>query len=331
MKSREVHLNEYLKGAPSASNYSVVEVDVPAPADGEVTVRNSYISVDPYMRGRMSGIKTYIDPFQIGAVMDGGAVGEVTASNFDGLEVGDHVMSMHGWREGYTKPGNSLMKIDTSILPAQAYLGVAGLTGMTAYVGLKRIINLQAGETLWMSAGAGAVGSVGAQFAKAMGATVIATAGGAEKCEYLKSIGVDHAIDYKATDNLADAIREVSPKGIDAYFENVGGPHFTAALETLTGRGRMAVCGMIHRYNDAEPSMIADNLTYIIGKSLKIEGFIVSDHMDIQGDFIKDLTEWMMAGKINPAETILEGIEKAPEAFTGLFEGKNTGKMLVKI
>ena len=331
MKSREVHLNEYLKGAPTAAHYSVVEVDVPAPGDGEVTVRNSFISVDPYMRGRMSGIKTYIDPFQIGTVMDGGAVGEVTESNFDGLKVGDHVMSMHGWREGYTKPGNTLMKIDASILPAQAYLGVAGLTGMTAYVGLKRIIKLQAGETLWMSAGAGAVGSVGSQFAKAMGATVIATAGGAEKCKYLKSIGVDHAIDYKATDNLVTAIREAAPNGIDAYFENVGGAHFTAALETLKGRGRMAVCGMIHRYNDSEPATITDNLTYIIGKSLKIEGFIVSDHMDIQPEFIKDLTEWMMAGKINAAETILEGIEKAPEAFLGLFEGKNTGKMLVKM
>jgi NADPH-dependent curcumin reductase CurA len=331
MKSREIHLNAYLKGAPKPANYSLVEADLPSPGEGEVTVRNHYISVDPYMRGRMSGIRTYIDPFKLNSVMEGGAVGEVVESNFDGLKPGDHVMSMFGWREGFTMPGKALMKIDTSILPAQAYLGVAGLTGMTAYVGLKRMIDLQDGETLWMSAGAGAVGSVGVQFAKAMGATVIATAGGSEKCDYLKSIGVDHAIDYKATDNLAQAIQAVAPKGVDAYFENVGGTHFTAALKVLNPKGRMAVCGMIQRYNDSQPGTITDNLTYIIGKSLKIQGFIVSDHMDMQPQFIKDLTSWMMAGKINPAETILEGIEKAPEAFTGLFEGKNTGKMLVKV
>jgi len=331
MKSREIHLNEYLKGAPKPENYSVVDADIPSPGDGEVTVKNLFISVDPYMRGRMSGIKTYIDPFPLGQVMEGGSVGEVVESNFDGLKPGDHVMSMFGWREAYCAPGKALMKIDTSILPPQAFLGVAGLTGMTAYVGLKRMIDLKEGETLWMSAGAGAVGSVGAQFAKAMGATVIATAGGADKCEYLKSIGVDHAIDYKNTDNLAAAIRDVAPKGVDAYFENVGGNHFTAALEVLKPKGRIAACGMIQNYNNATPSTITDNLTYIVGKSLKIQGFIVSDHLDIQPEFIKDLTAWMMAGKINPAETILEGIEKAPEAFTGLFEGRNTGKMLVKI
>lgn len=331
MKAREVHLNAYLKGAPSPDNYSVVEADVPEPAEGEVRVKNLFISVDPYMRGRMSGIRTYIDPFELGAVMEGGAVGEVVDSRFEGLNPGDHVMSMYGWREAYTKPGEALMKIDTSILPPQAYLGIAGLTGMTAYVGLKRMIDLQAGETLWMSAGAGAVGSAGIQFAKAMGAKVIATAGGADKCDYVKSIGADHAIDYKATDDLAGAIREVAPKGVDAYFENVGGTHFTAALETLAPKGRIAACGMIQRYNDSEQAQITDNLTYIVGKSLNIRGFIVSDHLDMQPEFVKDLTEWMMAGKINPAETILDGIDKAPEAFTGLFEGRNTGKMLVKI
>lgn len=331
MKSREIHLNQYLKGMPTPDNYSVVEADLPAPGEGEVLVKNLFISVDPYMRGRMSGIRTYIDPFQLGAVMEGGAVGEVVESNFDGLKPGDHVMSMFGWREGYVAPGKALMKIDTSILPPQAYLGIAGLTGMTAYVGLKRMVDLQAGETLWMSAGAGAVGSAGIQFAKAMGATVIATAGGADKCEYVKSIGADHAIDYKATDDLAGAIRAVAPKGVDCYFENVGGTHFTAALEVLAPKGRIAACGMIQRYNDADAATITDNLTYIVGKSLNIRGFIVSDHLDMQSNFIKDLTKWMMGGKINPAETILEGIEKTPEAFTGLFHGANTGKMLVKI
>ena len=331
MKSREIHLNAYLKGSPKPENYSVVKADVPAPQDGEVTVRNLYISVDPYMRGRMSGIKTYVDPFEIGKVMQGGAVGEVVESRFDGLKKGDHVMSMLGWREAYTAPGKGLQKIDTSLLPPQAFLGIAGLTGFTAYVGLKRMIDLQAGETLWMSAGAGAVGSAGIQFAKAMGATVIGTAGGAEKCEYMKSIGADQVVDYKASNDLTAAIRAAAPQGIDGYFENVGGTHFTAALNTLKTHGRIAACGMIQRYNDTAPATITDNLTFIVGKSLKIQGFIVSNHFDLQPEFIKHLSEWMMAGKIAPAETIMDGIEKAPEAFTGLFSGLNKGKMLVKI
>ncbi len=331
MKAREIHLNEYLTGAPKAENYSLVETEIAAPGEGEVLVKNLYISVDPYMRGRMSGIRTYIDPFQLGAAMEGGAVGEVVESNFEGLKPGDHVMSMFGWRDAYTAPGKALMKIDTTFLQPQAYLGIAGLTGLTAYVGIKRIIDLKEGETLWMSAGAGAVGSAGIQFAKAMGARVIATAGGAEKCAYCESIGADAAIDYKSTDDLTAAIRAAAPEGIDGYFENVGGAHFTAAIDNLKQYGRLAGCGMIQRYNDTAASTIADNLVFMVGKSLKLQGFIVSDHMDIQPEFVKDLTEWMMAGKITPAETIVEGIEKTPSAFMGLFSGENKGKMLVKI
>ncbi|ABI65272.1 MULTISPECIES: NADP-dependent oxidoreductase [Maricaulis] len=331
MKSREIHLNAYLKGAPDPKYYDVVETDVPAPGAGEVLVRNLYISVDPYMRGRMSGVHTYIAPFGIGQVMDGGAVGEVIESNFDGLKPGDHVSSMHGWREAYTAPGAGLTKIDTSILPPQAFLGIAGMPGLTAYVGLKRMIDLQPGETLWMSAGAGAVGSSGIQFAKAMGATVIATAGGAEKCAFVKSLGADHVVDYKATDDLTAAITAVAPDGVDGYFENVGGTHFTAALNTLRRKGRIAACGMIQRYNDTSAATLPDNLTMMIGKSLTIRGFIVSDHADMFTDFVSDLGNWMAAGKIKPAETVMDGIENAPAAFSGLFTGQNTGKMLVKI
>lgn len=331
MKSREIHLNAYLKGAPDPKYYDVVETDVPAPGAGEVLVRNLYISVDPYMRGRMSGVQTYIAPFGIGQVMDGGAVGEVIESNFDGLKPGDHVSSMHGWREAYTAPGAGLTKIDTSILPPQAFLGIAGMPGLTAYVGLKRMIDLQPGETLWMSAGAGAVGSSGIQFAKAMGATVIATAGGAEKCAFVKSLGADHVVDYKATDDLTAAITAVAPDGVDGYFENVGGTHFTAALNTLRRKGRIAACGMIQRYNDTSAATLPDNLTMMIGKSLTIRGFIVSDHADMFTDFVSDLGNWMAAGKIKPAETVMDGIENAPAAFSGLFTGQNTGKMLVKI
>lgn len=331
MKSREIHLNAYLKGAPDPKYYDVVETEVPAPGAGEVLVRNLYISVDPYMRGRMSGIHTYIAPFGIGQVMDGGAVGEVIESNFDGLKPGDHVSSMHGWREAYTAPGAGLTKIDTSILPPQAFLGIAGMPGLTAYVGLKRMIDLQPGETLWMSAGAGAVGSSGIQFAKALGATVVATAGGAEKCAFVKSLGADHVVDYKATEDLTAAITAVAPDGVDGYFENVGGTHFTAALNTLRRKGRIAACGMIQRYNDTSAATLPDNLTMMIGKSLTIRGFIVSDHADMFNDFVSDLGNWMAAGKIKPAETVMDGIENAPAAFSGLFTGQNTGKMLVKI
>ncbi|MHA6288326.1 NADP-dependent oxidoreductase [Maricaulis sp. CAU 1757] len=331
MKSREVHLKSYLKGEPKPENFELLEAEIGSPGDGEVLVKNLYISVDPYMRGRMSGIKTYVDPFRLDAPMEGGAVGEVIESKFDGLKPGDHVNSMFGWREAYTAPGKLVQKIDTSLLPPQAYLGIAGLTGMTAYVGLKRMIDLKEGETLWMSAGAGAVGSAGIQFAKAMGANVIATAGGREKCDFVKSIGADEAVDYKAEDDLTAAIQKAAPKGIHAYFENVGGDHFTAALANLKQYGRIACCGMIQRYNDAEPAQITDNLTFIVGKSLKIQGFIVTDHMDILGDFISDLGAWMQAGKIQPAETVKDGIENATGAFAGLFSGENTGKMLVKI
>jgi len=331
MKAREIHLKAYLKGEPKPENYELVETDIPAPGDDEITVRNLYISVDPYMRGRMSGVRTYIDPFRLGAAMEGGAVGEVVESKSDKFKPGDHVMSMYGWRDAYTAPAKGITKIDTSILQPQAYLGIAGLTGMTAYVGIKKIIDLQPGETLWMSAGAGAVGSAGIQFAKAMGAKVIATAGGQEKCDYCKSIGADAVVDYKATDDLTAAIREAAPQGIDAYFENVGGAHFTAALENLKQYGRVAACGMIQRYNDTAAASITDNLVYMVGKSLKIQGFIVSDHFDVQADFVKDLTEWMLAGKINPAETVMDGLENAPDAFMGLFKGANKGKMLVKV
>ncbi|MAK65130.1 MAG: NADP-dependent oxidoreductase [Maricaulis sp.] len=331
MKSREIHLNEYLKGEPRPDNFSLVEVDVPAPQAGEVTVKNHYISVDPYMRGRMSGIRTYIGPFELGQVMDGGAVGEVVESKDDRFKPGDFVNSMHGWREAYTASADGLTKIDTDLLPAQAYLGLAGMPGLTAYAGIKRIIDLKEGETLWMSAGAGAVGTAGVQFAKAMGATVIATAGGQEKCDFVKSLGADHVIDYKATDNLTAAIQAVAPKGIDGYFENVGGSHFTAALNVLKPFGRMAACGMIQRYNDTQAAMIPDNLTQIVGKSLKIQGFIVSNHFDLMETFVGDLGGWMAAGKIQLAETVMDGIEKAPDAFMGLFTGANTGKMLVKI
>lgn len=333
MKSREIRLTQHFTGPVQPDYFEMAEVDLPEPAEGEVMVKNAWLSVDPYMRGRMIGIKTYIDPFRVGAPLEGGAVGQVVKSNAEGFAEGDWVMSMYGWREGYTAPAAGLTKIDANLLPPEAYLGVAGLTGMTAYIGIKRMMELKAGETLWMSAGAGAVGSAGIQFAKAMGANVIATAGGAEKTAFCQEIGADAVVDYKATDDLAGALRAASEPfgGIDTYFENVGGDHLQAALDVIKPHGRMAVCGMIARYNDSEMQPGPTNLTQIIAKKLTIKGFILSDHFDLQGEFITDLSNWMMAGKVKTRDTVFEGIDQTPAAFMGLFTGANIGKMLVKL
>ncbi|WP_421792176.1 NADP-dependent oxidoreductase [Hyphobacterium sp.] len=331
MKSREVHLTAYPKGEPTPEHFKLGEADIPEPAEGEVRVVNKWLSVDPYMRGRMSGIRTYIDPFALGAPMEGGAVGQVESSNHEGFAPGDWVMSMNGWREAYVAPGQGLQKLDTTHIAPEDYLGIAGLTGMTAYVGLKRCIDLQAGESVWISAGAGAVGSAAIQFSKAMGAKVVATAGGQDKVEYCRSIGADSAVDYKSTDNLAKAVKQANEGGVDGYFENVGGTHWTAALEVLKPKGRIAACGMIQRYNDAGAQPLPDNLTNIVAKSLHIQGFIVSDHFDMLESFIGDLGAWMAAGKVTPRNTVKEGIENMPSAFMGLFSGENTGKMLVKL
>ncbi len=333
MKSREIRLTRHFTGPVLPEYFEIAEIDLPEPGEGEIQVKNVWLSVDPYMRGRMIGIKTYVDPFQVGAPMEGGAVGQVVSSKAEGFAEGDWVMSMYGWREGWTAPTAGVTKIDADLLPPEAYLGVAGLTGMTAYVGIKEMIGLKPGETLWMSAGAGAVGSAGIQFAKAMGAHVIATAGGGEKTAFCTELGADAVVDYKAVDDLGAAVRAAAEPlgGIDAYFENVGGDHLQAALDSLKPHGRMAVCGMIARYNDDAPSPGPSNLTQIVAKKLTLRGFIVSDHFDVYSDFVSDLSGWMMAGKVKTRDTVFEGIEKAPEAFMGLFTGANIGKMLVKL
>ncbi len=330
MKSREIHLTAYPKTEPTPDHFELVETETGSPGEGQVLVANRFLSVDPYMRGRMSGVRTYIDPFALGAPMDGGAVGQVVESRHPDFKEGDWVNSMHGWREAYISDGKGLNKLDTTHIAAEDYLGIAGLTGMTAYVGLKRIIDLQEGESIWVSAGAGAVGSAAIQFSKVMGAKVVATAGGQDKADYCLSIGADAAVDYKAAERLDKAVSQAIGGGVDAYFENVGGTHWTAALEVLKPKGRIAACGMIQRYNDPG-AKITDNLTYIVGKSLKIQGFIVSDHFDLLPAFIGDLGKWMAEGKVKPRNTIAEGIENMPGAFIGLFSGANTGKMLVKV
>ena len=290
------------------------------------------MSVDPYMRGRMYDRESYVPPFQIGAPLEGGAIGQVVASNSDKVAVGDYVQSMLGWREYAVAKGEDVQKVDETAAPIQAYLGTLGMPGMTAYAGLLRVGELKDGETVFVSAASGAVGAVVCQIAKAKGCFVVGTAGSDDKCKWLEeTAGIDKAINYKTCGNLTEAVREAAPKGIDVYFENVGGEHLVAALENMRPFGRLAMCGMISQYNDTTPTPGPHNLIYMVGKSLKMQGFIVSNHFDLLPDFIRDMSQWIKEGKIKWEETVEDGIERAPNAFLNLFTGGNFGKMLVKV
>jgi len=336
MIATEIHLAKIPVGLPTMDDFATVETQVSAPKDGEVQIKNLFMSVDPYMRGRMTGIKTYADPYQVGEVMTGGAVGEVVQSAHPDFAVGDHVLSMRGWRTGFTASVDAMRpegfrKIDTTLIPASAYLGVAGMPGMTAYAGLYEVAGFKPGETVLVSGAAGAAGSVVCQLAKADGAFVVGLAGSDSKCKWLESRGVDAAINYKTAGNLTKAIAKAAPQGIDVYFENVGGDMLEAALNTLNQWGRIAACGMISAYNDATPQPGPSNLTQIIGKSLNIKGFIVIDHMQSLPNYIQKLGPLMASGQVVQQETVLDGIENAPAAFLKLFSGEKQGKMLVKL
>ena len=329
--SREIHLKSRPSGVPTADNFEIVRVDLPEPAPGQVQVRNTWMTVDPYMRGRMNDVKSYAPPFQLGEAMQGGAVGVVMASNDPSLQAGDLVQSFFGWREAFNAPAGAVQKLETHGLPPQAFLGFAGMPGLTAYVGLLRIAEMKAGDVVFVSGAAGAVGSVACQIAKLKGHTVIGSAGGAEKAAFLKEIGVDHAIDYKAEPDITAALLRAAPEGIDVYFENVGGAHMEAALMAAKPFGRFALCGMISEYNNTDLGKGVRGLVMAVGKSLTLRGFIVSNHTDMQAAFVKELAGWVAEGKFKHVETVKEGIEAAPEAFLGLFKGENLGKMLVKL
>jgi hypothetical protein len=329
--SREIRLKSRPVGTPTPNDFELATVDVSPPGAGEVQVQNLWMSVDPYMRGRMYDRKSYVPPFQVGQPLQGGAVGRVVASNDPALAPGDLVQSMLGWREVFNAPAKALQKLPDLGVPPQAFLGVAGMPGLTAYVGLLDIAGLKEGDVVFVSAAAGAVGSVVCQIAKIKGHTVIGSAGGADKIAFLKEIGVDHAIDYKATPDLVAALAQAAPKGIDVYFDNVGGDHLEAALAAARPFGRFALCGMISQYNATEPPKGPSNLMLAVGKSLRLQGFIVSNHADRLPAFLKDMAGWIASGKIKWRETVEEGIERAPEAFLALFRGGNVGKMLVKL
>lgn len=332
LKSREIRLKSRPSGVPANVNFEMATVEVPAPGPGEVLVRNVWMSVDPYMRGRMIERESYVPPFQVGQALQGHAIGQVVASNAAELRVGDYVSSMNGWREAFVSKPLGLTKIDPALAPLQAFLGVLGLTGLTAYVGLLKTAGLKSGETVFVSAAAGAVGSIVCQIAKVKGASVIASAGSDEKCRWVKEVAkADHVINYKTAGNLTAALKAAAPKGIDIYFENVGGAHLEAALENMKPFGRVAVCGLISQYNAQAPQPGPSNFYYVILKRLRIEGFIVSDHLDMLPAFFEDMGAWIRQGRIKWEETVVEGIERAPDAFLGLFKGDNLGKMLVRL
>lgn len=330
--SREIRLKSRPAGMPVAENFELATVELAKPGAGQVQVRNLWMTVDPYMRGRMNDVRSYVPPFALGAALQGGAIGEVTASNDPSLKPGDLVQSFFGWREAFNASANEVQKLETHGLPPEAFLGVAGMPGLTAYVGLLHMASLKDGDVVFVSGAAGAVGSMVCQIAKLKGHKVIASAGGADKIAFVKNeLGVDETIDYKAVANLTDAVAKAAPEGIDVYFDNVGGDHLDAALANAKPFGRFALCGMISQYNATSPPSGPRNIMMAVGRSLRLQGFIVSNHFNMQPAFAKDLAAWHAAGKIKWRQTVLNGIEQAPTAFLGLFKGQNIGKMLVKL
>ena len=331
-RSREVRLARRPVGAPQPGDFETAEVDVASPGEGEVQVRNTWMSVDPYMRGRMYDRPSYVPPFEVGKALQGGALGEVTASSDDRFKPGDLVSHMYGWREAFVAKADHLQALDTHGLPPEAFLGVAGMPGLTAWAGLLKVAQMKAGDVVFVSAAAGAVGQVVCQLAKAHGASrVIGSAGGAEKGAWLREIGCDEVIDYKAEPDLTAALARAAPKGIDVYFENVGGAHLVAALACARPFARFAMCGSISGYNDAEPAPGPSNLMLVVGKRLRLQGFIVSDHFAEQPAFIQEVSGLIRDGRLRWKETVDEGIEAAPGAFMKLFKGENLGKMLVRL
>jgi len=332
----QIHLASRPTGEPTAANFRLVEAAVPEPRDGQVLVRHHFLSLDPYMRGRMNDAKSYAQPQPLDQVMGGGTVGEVVASKHPGFAAGDKVVGMGGWQQysvvDASAPG-VLRKVDTSHVPLSAYLGAVGMPGVTAWYGLVKIINPKAGQTVVVSAASGAVGSAVGQLAKARGARAVGIAGGADKCAYVvNELGFDACIDYKAhrdLKSLAQALKEACPNGIDGHFENVGGLILDAVMLRSNAFCRVAMCGMISGYNGEPIPMAAPQL--ILVNRMTIEGFIVSEHMDVWPQALAELGQGVATGKLKYRETVADGLQAAPEAFIGLLKGRNFGKQLVKL
>jgi NADPH-dependent curcumin reductase CurA len=334
--NQQILLDNRPEGEATTSNFKLVTAQTPALQDGQVLVRHHYLSLDPYMRGRMNDSKSYAQPQPLGEVMIGGTVGEVVESRHPKFAVGDKVVGMGGWQEysvvDANQPG-AVRKVDTTHVPLSHYLGAVGMPGVTAWYGLVKIINPKAGETMVVSAATGAVGSAYGALAKARGCRVVGIAGGKDKCDYaVKELGFDACVDYKEhkdAASLSKALKQACPNGIDGYFENVGGMVLDAVLLRMNAFGRIAVCGMIAGY-DGQPMPLAHPALILVNR-LKVEGFIVSEHMEIWPEALKELGTLVGTGKLRPRESVAQGLAAAPEAFLGLLKGKNFGKQLVKL
>ncbi|MCO6010706.1 NADP-dependent oxidoreductase [Actinoallomurus purpureus] len=333
MKTREVHLVSRPHGWPEPTDFALVETELPPPGDGEALVRNLFMSVDPYMRGRMNDVKSYTPPFALNEVMTGGAIGEVVESNSPDLRPGDVVLHQLGWREHAVAPADQFHKVTPvdGVSPS-AFLGVLGMPGLTAYAGLLDIAGMKEGDTVFVSGAAGAVGSLVGQIARLRGAArVIGSAGSDEKVAYLTDrLGFDAAFNYKSG-LVRKLLAEAAPDGIDVYFDNVGGDHLEAAIEAFNNHGRAAICGAISMYNATEPQPAPRNLPLMIGKRLTLRGFIVIDHYHQFGDFVREVGGWLAEGQMEFEETVFEGVDHAVDAFLAMLRGQNTGKMIVRL
>lgn len=331
-KSQQIELASRPDGKPDSSNFRSRTVELSPIDDGQFLVKNHWMSVDPYMRGRMKAGDSYVPAFEIDQPLEGGCVGEIVASRHPDFAEGQFVLGNLGWREYWKSDGAGVQVVDPELAPLQAYLGVLGMTGMTAWVGLNKIAKLESNSTVFVSAAAGAVGSVVCQLAKAKDCHIIGSAGKPEKIEWLKSkAGIDEVINYKQVDDLAGELASRASDGIDVYFDNVGGDHLEAAIEVMNDFGVCVECGMISTYNATEPPPAPRNLFKVIAKRIRMQGFIVRDHMDDKDEFLAEMAPLVKEGKIVWEETVTEGLENAPDAFIGLFEGSNLGKSLVRI
>ncbi|MEV4433243.1 NADP-dependent oxidoreductase [Streptomyces sp. NPDC049585] len=330
--SREWHLVRRPKGWPVPEDFALREVPVPELGEGQVLVRNLFMTVDPYMRGRMDERESYIPPFQLDQPMDGGAVGRVVASRAEGVAVGDHLLHGLGWREYAVVDAAHAAKVDPEAAPLSAYLGVLGMPGLTAYAGLLDVASFKEGDSVFVSGAAGAVGSIVGQIAKLKGASrVIGSAGSDEKVRVLlEDYGFDAAFNYK-NGPVGEQLKKAAPEGIDVYFDNVGGDHFEAALDALKLHGRVTICGMISQYNATERPSGPGNLVQVLAKRLRVQGMIVSDHDALRPQFVKEVGGWIRSGELVVRETVYEGVDRAVDAFLGLLRGENTGKMIVKL
>lgn len=327
--ARAWHLVNRPQGLPTDDDFALKEIDLPPLGDGMVRIHNLWLSVDPYMRGRMNDVKSYVPAFQLGEPMEGGAVGEVVESKAEGFAPGDLVQHMAGWRDEAVVSARTVNKLPNLGAEPQQFLGMLGVTGATAYFGLLDAASAKQGDIVFVSAAAGAVGSAVVQIAKARGMTVIGSAGGADKVDFVRSLGADQVINYKAAPILK-SLAGAAPDGIDVYFDNVGGDHLDAAFAVARQNARFAICGMIEGYNDPTPPSFRF-IMRVIAARIRLKGFIIFDYFPRLGEFYAEMGPWLASGTVKSRETVVNGLEAMPDAFRGLFRGENVGKMLVRL